>query len=147
MERKVALRPLGIREVKGNKSPHKHCVGYLSNHKYCILSAAAYFHGQTFTVDRHLRSVATLLPATFVTASMTAVNPGTWLLNCMVTSNYDGGMYALFNVTKCDRDVDIPIASGGRTRRYFIAAEEKMWNYGPSGVNQITGDDLLKPGR
>ncbi|CAH3142781.1 unnamed protein product [Pocillopora meandrina] len=106
----------------------------------------AYFHGQTFTIDKHLRSVATLLPATFVTASMTAINPGTWLLNCMVTSNYDGGMYALFNVTKCDRDIKVPIASGGRTRRYFIAAEEKMWNYGPSGVNQITGDDLLKPG-
>ena len=109
--------------------------------------SSAYFHGQTFTIDKHLRSVTTLLPATFVAASMTAVNPGTWLLNCMLTNNYDGGMYALFNVTKCARDFTMPVARGGILRKYFIAAEEKMWNYGPSGINQITGDDLLKPGR
>ena len=116
-------------------------------HVLFFLFIVAYFHGQTFTIDKHLRSIATLLPATFVTATMTAVNPGTWLLNCMVTGNYDGGMYALFNVTKCARDFDPPVASGGRTRKYFIAAEEKMWNYGPSGINKMTGEDLLKPGR
>lgn len=87
------------------------------------------------------------MPAAFVAANMKAVNPGTWLLNCMVTSNYDGGMYALFNVTKCARDAATPIASGGRTRKYLIAAEEILWNYGPSGVNKFTGDQLTKPGR
>ena len=54
---------------------------------------------------------------------------------------------ALFNVTKCARDFDPPVASGGKTRKYFIAAEEKMWNYGPSGINKMTGEGLLKPGR
>lgn len=87
------------------------------------------------------------MPATFVAANMKATNPGIWLLNCMVTGNYDGGMYALFNVTKCARDAATPTASGGRTRKYFIAAEEKMWNYGPSGVNQMNGEQLIKPGR
>lgn len=53
----------------------------------------------------------------------------------------------MFNVSKCARDANTPVASGGRTRKYFIAAEEKMWNYGSSGINKMTGDDLLKPGR
>ena len=65
----------------------------------------------------------------------------------MVTSNYDGGMYALLNVTKCAGDVAPPVASGGTTRKYFIAAEEMMWNYGPSGVNKMNGDQLTEPGR
>ena len=65
----------------------------------------------------------------------------------MVTVNYDGGMYTLFNVTKCAGDVVPPVASSGITRKYFIAAEEKMWNYGPSGVNKMNGDQLTKPGR
>lgn len=137
--------------VFGNLEGLDMCLGdKISWHLYGIGTDtdvhSAYFHGQTFTIDKHLRSIATLLPATFVTGIMTAVNPGTWLLNCMVTSNYDGGMYALFNVTKCARDFDPPVASGGRTRKYFIAAEEKMWNYGPSGINKMTGEDLLKPG-
>lgn len=112
-----------------------------------LFFCSAYFHGQIFNIDHHRRSIATLLPATFVAANMKAINPGTWLLNCMVTGNYDGGMYALFNVTKCAGDVVPPVASGGITRKYFIAAEEKMWNYGPSGVNKMNGDQLTKPGR
>lgn len=78
---------------------------------------------------------------------MKAINPGTWLLNCMVTGNYDGGMYALFNVTTCARDAVTLAPSGGITRKYFIAAEEKMWDYGPSGVNKMNGDQLTRPGR
>jgi len=137
--------------VFGNLQGLDMCLGdKISWHLYGIGTDtdvhAAYFHGQTFTIDKHLKSISTLLAATFVTGTMTAVNPGTWLLNCMVTSNYDGGMYALFNVTKCARDFDTPVARGGKTRKYFIAAEEKRWNYGPSGIDKMTGEDLLKPG-
>ena len=46
-----------------------------------------------------------------------------------------------------------PIAVGGRTRRYFIAAVEVQWNYAPDGKNEITGepfdevaDTYVKPG-
>ena len=88
-----------------------------------------------------------MLPAMFLTANMKTVNPGTWLLNCMVTGSYDNGMYTLFNVTKCAREAEMSMPSGGTTRRYFIAAEETLWNYGPSGLNKITGKPLTKPGR
>ena len=53
--------------------------------------SAAFFHGQTMKIDAHRKDVATLLPATFVTATMTSSNPGTWLLNCVVTDHYAAG--------------------------------------------------------
>lgn len=106
----------------------------------------AYFHGQSFKVDGHRKDVASLLPATFVTASMTSMNPGTWMLNCLVNDHYNAGMYALFNVTKCDgKTGHVPTVSGGKTRTYYIAANEVQWNYGPSGMNNMDGESLTKP--
>ena len=57
-------------------------------------------------------------------------------------------MYALFNVTKCKtKDFQPPSASGGVTRTYFIAAEEVIWDYGPSGKNKFKGGNLTETGR
>ena len=30
----------------------------------------------------------------------------------------------------------------GTTRTYYIAADEVEWDYAPSGINQITGEDF-----
>ena len=110
---------------------------------YIFFLSIAYFHGQTFTVDNHRKDVASLLPATFVTASMKALNPGTWMLNCLVNDHYNAGMYALFNVTKCDGKIHpVPSVSGGKKRTYYIAANEIPWNYGPTGMNNMTGENL-----
>ena len=110
---------------------------------YIFFLSIAYFHGQTFTVDHHRKDVASLLPATFVTASMEALNPGTWMLNCLVNDHYNAGMYALFNVTKCDgKDKPVPSVSGGKKRTYYIAANEIPWNYGPTGTNNMNGESL-----
>lgn len=109
---------------------------------------AAYFHGQSFIIDGHRKDVASLLPATFVTATMKALNPGTWMLNCLVNDHYNAGMYALYNVTKCAGKSDyVPTVSGGKTRRYYIAANEVPWNYGPTGMNNMDGQSLTKPDR
>lgn len=132
------------------------CTGYLLAKKlsgnfqgfsklkfYIFFLSIAYFHGQTFTVDNHRKDVASLLPATFVTASMKALNPGTWMLNCLVNDHYNAGMYALFNVTKCDGKIHpVPSVSGGKKRTYYIAANEIPWNYGPTGMNNMTGENL-----
>ena len=132
------------------------CTGYLLAKKlsgnfqgfsklkfYIFFLSIAYFHGQTFTVDNHRKDVASLLPATFVTASMKALNPGTWMLNCLVNDHYNAGMYALFNVTKCDgKKHPVPSVSGGKKRTYYIAANEIPWNYGPTGMNNMNGGNL-----
>ena len=41
----------------------------------------------------------------------------------------------------------MPTVSGNRTKMYYIAADEVMWDYGPSGVNNIDGKSLTSPGR
>ena len=110
-------------------------------------SCAAYFHGQTFKVDSHRKDIATVLPATFVTATMTAFNPGIWMLNCVVDDHYNAGMYALFNVSRCNGVTPMPPISGGKVRKYYIAADEVLWDYGPSGMDNMTGKSLTKAGR
>jgi len=41
----------------------------------------------------------------------------------------------------CDEDptVDDSIAAVGPVRRYFVAADEVVWDYAPTGINKITG--------
>ena len=58
------------------------------------------------------------------------------------------GMYALFNVTQCNnKTFRAPVATGGITRTYYIAAEEAIWDYGPSGMNNFKGGSLTASGR
>ena len=83
-----------------------------------------------------------------MTADMKALNPGTWMLNCLVNDHYNAGMYTLFNVTKCEgKSGHVPTVSGGKKRTYYIAANEMDWNYGPSGMNNIDGMSLTTPDR
>ena len=111
------------------------------------LFSLASFYGHTVKISSHRRNTATLLPSTFMTAYMTAFNPGTWLLNCMNGQFFDKGMSALFNVTNCGKGVTSPSVSGGKTRNYYIAADEMVWDYGPSGDNNIDGSSLTSPKR
>lgn len=60
---------------------------------------------------------------------------------------FDNGMSALFNVTDCGKAVDLPSVDGGETRVYYIAVEEVIWNYGPTGENNIDGASLTRPNR
>jgi len=82
-----------------------------------------------------------------MTAYMEALNPGTWLLNCMNSQVFESGMSALFNVTDCGKGVEVPSVSGGETRIYYIAADEVLWNYGPTGENNVDGASLTSPER
>lgn len=82
-----------------------------------------------------------------MTAYMKALNPGTWLLNCMNGKFFDDGMSALFDVTDCGKGVALPTVSGGETRNYYIAADEVIWDYGPTGDNNIDGKSLTSPKR
>lgn len=53
-----------------------------------------------------------------------------------------GGMQALFKVEDCKKSTPGHNKSI-KTRQYFIAAEETIWNYGPSAVNHFTGQELI----
>ena len=89
-----------------------------------------------------------MFPARSSTGHMIASNPGTWLLNCLVNDHYSAGMSALYNVTNCagtnvpnDKPLD------GKTREYFIAAEEVIWDYAPTGLDNFNGGNLTSEDR
>ncbi|XP_028411443.1 hephaestin-like protein [Dendronephthya gigantea] len=102
----------------------------------------AFFHGQTVQIDGHRKDVGSMFPARSSTAHMTAIKPGVWLFNCLVNDHYSAGMSALFNVTNCEKNYPGREALSGKTRKYFIAAEEVIWDYAPSGMDNFNGGNL-----
>ncbi|XP_019376637.1 PREDICTED: hephaestin [Gavialis gangeticus] len=105
----------------------------------------AFFHGQMLTIRDHKTDVASLFPATFVTANMIAINPGKWLLSCQVNDHFKAGMEALYEVRHCSQKTPESTLTG-KVRTYYIAAKEEQWNYGPSGLDLSTEESLQKPG-
>ena len=51
------------------------------------------------------------------------------------------GMTAFFNVTQCFRDTYFETPKG-RTKKYFIAAEEITWNYMTEGKDLFSASDM-----
>ena len=94
----------------------------------CVSSLLVTFHGHTITVDGHRTVKDSVFPARSSTAHMTAWNPGKWLMRCLVTHHYRSGMTALFNVNPCPgKTVPEVKPVQGKTREYFLAAEETLW--------------------
>uniref|UniRef100_A0A8C3BYA2 ferroxidase n=1 Tax=Cairina moschata TaxID=8855 RepID=A0A8C3BYA2_CAIMO len=106
---------------------------------------AAYFYGHTFTNRDQRADVVGLFPATFITAEMTPGNPGRWLITCQVNEHLRGGMEALYDVQICQEKLSQP-SPVSHKRRYYIAAEEVLWNYGPDGYDKFTGQGLNATG-
>uniref|UniRef100_A0A8C2F410 ferroxidase n=1 Tax=Cyprinus carpio TaxID=7962 RepID=A0A8C2F410_CYPCA len=102
---------------------------------------SAFFHGQILTDKRHHVNTVSLFPATFVNVEMVADNPGQWLLSCQVNDHLEAGMQAIFEIKKCFPNVHKP-RPFGEVRQYYIAAEEVIWDYGPTGINQYSGMKL-----
>lgn len=81
--------------VFGNLPELKMCAGdsvswYLFGMGNEIDVHTAYFHGETLKIRGHRTDVASLFPATFVTADMIPRNPGRWLLSCQVNDHIQG---------------------------------------------------------
>uniref|UniRef100_A0A670YAF9 ferroxidase n=1 Tax=Pseudonaja textilis TaxID=8673 RepID=A0A670YAF9_PSETE len=92
-------------------------------------------------INRGCRTdVISLFSATFLTAGMVAQNVGTWLVNCAVNRHMPAGMSGLYNIKSCGQDLT-PSWSGHK-RKYFIAAERILWDYGPGGIDTFTGQPL-----
>ncbi|CAM4609155.1 unnamed protein product [Lepidochelys olivacea] len=103
---------------------------------------SAYFHGQVFTERNHRVDSISLFPATFVDALMVPKNPGEWLLSCQVNDHIEGGMQAIFEVKDCKKPTT-DHSEYTNVRHYYLAAEEIIWNYGPSAINHFTGQQLV----
>ncbi|XP_071089861.1 hephaestin-like protein [Haliotis cracherodii] len=101
--------------------------------------------GHSFKYFNHRQDSIRLTVAQFVTAEMTALTRGKWLMRCQVNDHISAGMEAFLTVDNCNAfpRVDIRVDN---IRRYYIAAEEEMWDYAPSGRNKYDGGDLTEEG-
>ncbi|MBN3306769.1 HPHL1 protein, partial [Amia calva] len=99
---------------------------------------SAHFYGNTVVDRGHRSDVISLFPASFATLEINPRNVGKWMLSCQVNDHMQAGMQAFYEVASCGKDG--PTASpSGKTRHYYIAAEEIMWSYAPSGVKAFNG--------
>ncbi|KAL3877799.1 hypothetical protein ACJMK2_035449 [Sinanodonta woodiana] len=105
-----------------------------------------YIHGQTFLYRQHRASVIGVWPATFSSAMMTPLNPGNWKVTCFNTKHVTRGMQCNFRVEQCS-GYTVQEMLSGRRREYFLAVEEEVWDYAPTGQNQFDGGSLTNPGR
>uniref|UniRef100_A0AAR2L1U4 ferroxidase n=1 Tax=Pygocentrus nattereri TaxID=42514 RepID=A0AAR2L1U4_PYGNA len=132
--------------VYGNLPPIDLCVGHsVSWHLFGIGNEvdihSAYFHGHTLLDRGHRTDVLSLFPASFVTAVMVPKTPGKWRLSCQVNDHMRAGMQMFYQVSLCGNDTT-PKAPSGHERHYYIAAEEHLWDYAPSGKNVLTDKPL-----
>ncbi|UYV79207.1 HEPHL1 [Cordylochernes scorpioides] len=92
--------------------------------------------------------IVNLFPAKFTTSYMLVRQSGVFPIRCEVGEHAPAGMEALFHVQPCMGESLLPPpeleAGHGMVREYFIAAEEILWNYGPTGVNQFNGKPLTQ---
>ncbi|XP_073926462.1 ferroxidase HEPHL1-like [Castor canadensis] len=96
------------------------------------------FYGNTFISRGHRADVVNLFPATFLTAEMIVENSGKWMITCQVSDHLQAGMLGQYNVGNCKSDILHP-KMNGQQRRYFIAAEKILWDYGPLGYDKFSG--------
>ena len=108
---------------------------------------SATFYGQMINIDHHRSDTAAVFPAHTATAVMQVQNPGRWMFSCQVADHLSGGMFTFYDAESCRKDLTTSKpTSAGKVRKYYIAAEEGEWDYGPSGKNGYDGGDL-KTGR
>uniref|UniRef100_A0A4W3I8S3 Ceruloplasmin n=1 Tax=Callorhinchus milii TaxID=7868 RepID=A0A4W3I8S3_CALMI len=102
---------------------------------------SAYFHGNMLIEKHHHADTFSLFSASFITAVMVPTKKGKWLLSCQVNDHLEAGMQALFEVKDDGTQHKRPTFSQ-KERHYYIAAEEIIWDYGPTGRDQFTEKPL-----
>ncbi|XP_060755917.1 ferroxidase HEPHL1-like isoform X2 [Neoarius graeffei] len=100
-----------------------------------------HFHGHTLLNQGHRTDVVSVFPATSVTAKMVPMTAGKWLFGCQIDDYMHAGMQGFYEVLSCD-NATAPTAPPVHVRRYYIAAEEVLWDYAPSGKNGLTNKPL-----
>ena len=60
---------------------------------------------------------------------------------------FAAGLQAFFLVQDCKKTSSEGNICGKHVRHYYIAAEEVIWNYAPSGIDAFTRESLSAPGR
>ncbi|XP_046574977.1 ferroxidase HEPHL1-like [Haliotis rubra] len=126
--------------VYGNLPGLDACVGETVTFHFAAMGHAKDMHqliisGHSFKQFGHVRNSISLEVAQFATVTVKALSVGRWLLYDEVMS----GMTAFFNVGTCTHfRPKSKMAPPRNVRRFYIAAEEILWNYAPSHRNKMS---------
>ncbi|RVE63889.1 hypothetical protein OJAV_G00140780 [Oryzias javanicus] len=104
---------------------------------------SAFFHGNTLLDRGHRTDTLSLFPATFATAQMVPKAVGKWLLTCQVNDHLQAGMQAFYTVQSCDSGT-VSTAASGVVRNFYLAAEQVLWDYAPSGKDLTKNASLTE---
>ncbi|KAH9487802.1 hypothetical protein Btru_068388 [Bulinus truncatus] len=100
-----------------------------------------HFHGQIVQHQHTRGDTISVYSATFMSSETTPTQSGDWLITDMVGEYEKEGIFAKYLVRKCGRRDTTKPRTRSRTvsRRYYLAVEEGIWNYAPSGLDVRNG--------
>ncbi|KAG7467807.1 coagulation factor V [Solea senegalensis] len=107
---------------------------------------SVHMNGQVLQQNGRKMSSVGLISGSTATAGMVAVHPGRWMLSSHTSKHIEAGMHAFVDVKSCDdfeaprRRMTIAQRRESRQWKYFIAAEEILWDYAPNMPEHIDED-------
>ncbi|XP_069568180.1 coagulation factor V [Brachyistius frenatus] len=111
---------------------------------------SVHMNGQVLQQSGHKVSSVGLISGSSATASMVAVHTGRWLLSSHNVKHIEMGMHAFVDVKKCDgfeapqRRMTYAQRRYSTEWKYYIAAEEIIWDYTPNVHEHVDEDFKLQ---
>ncbi|XP_029980575.1 coagulation factor V [Sphaeramia orbicularis] len=99
---------------------------------------SVHMNGQVLQQNGHKVSSVGLISGSSATASMVALHPGRWLLSSHTTKHMEVGLHGFVDVKTCEgfeaphRRMTHQQKRQSREWKYYIAAEEIVWDYAPN---------------
>ncbi|XP_052768158.1 ferroxidase HEPHL1-like [Mya arenaria] len=124
--------------VYGNQPPFQMCPGERAVFYVMSLNLASHIMkilGHTMIIKHRRTENALVNSASFLSAYTVAAHPGHWLLYCRNLDHVTEGMLAFVDVSNKPVPSNISRVGRrrmpGRTRTYYLAIEEIIWDYAP----------------
>ncbi|KAJ4933305.1 hypothetical protein JOQ06_030137 [Pogonophryne albipinna] len=111
---------------------------------------SVHLNGQVLQHNGHKVSSVGLISGSTASCSMVALHRGRWLLSSHTMKHMEVGMHGFLEVKKCDgfsvpnRRMTIEQKRHSKVWKYYIAAEEMIWDYAPSMPEYVDEDFKLQ---
>ncbi|KAM6934597.1 coagulation factor V [Xenentodon cancila] len=111
---------------------------------------SVHMNGQVLTHNGHKVSSVGLISGSTATVSLVALHPGRWLLSSHTYKHMEANMHGFVDVNKCEgfkepvRRLTISQKRQSTEWKYYIAAEEIVWDYSPNMQEHIDKDFKLQ---
>ncbi|XP_033979525.1 coagulation factor V [Trematomus bernacchii] len=111
---------------------------------------SVHLNGQVLQHNGHKVSSVGLISGSTASCSMVALHRGRWMLSSHTMKHMEVGMHGFLEVKKCDgfsvpnRRMTIEQKRHSKVWKYYIAAEEIIWDYAPSMPEYVDEDFKLQ---